>query len=75
MLNIVDEQEIIVGCVGVMKRFRKFAFDFRLSRRNVENVMEVVIYRATWTTFKPKPKKIKNIHPQKISYISGNGTF
>ena len=26
-------------------------------------------------TFKPKLKTIKKIHPEKISYISGNGTF
>ena len=42
MLNIVDEQEILVGCVDVMKRFRNFAFDFSLSRCNVENVTELI---------------------------------
>ena len=26
-------------------------------------------------TFKPKLKKLKKIHPEKVSYISGNGTF
>ena len=30
------------------------------------------LYKATWTTFKPKPKKF---NPKKIPYISGNGTF
>ena len=34
-----------------------------------------VIYGATWVTFKPKLKKIKNFTSKKNSYISGNGTF
>ena len=37
--NIVDKQQIFEGYVGVTYRFRMFAFDFRLSRCNVENVM------------------------------------
>ena len=41
MLNIADEQQILVRCVDVIQRFRKFAFDFRLLRCNVENVMEL----------------------------------
>ena len=35
----------------------------------------VVYYGVTWCTFKPKLKKIKSVHPEKISYISGNETF
>ena len=34
-----------------------------------------VYYGATWHTFQPKLEKIKKIHPEKIPYISGNGTF
>ena len=41
MLNTADEQQILVRCVDVIKRFRKFAFDFRLLRCNVQNVMEL----------------------------------
>ena len=43
MLNIVDEQQILVGYVDVIYRFRKFAFYFRLSRSNVENVIELIL--------------------------------
>ena len=42
MLNIVDEQQILVGHVDVISRFRKFLFVFRLSRCNVENVIEFI---------------------------------
>ena len=42
MVNIVDEQQILVGYVDVIQRFRKVAFDFRLSRCNVENVIELI---------------------------------
>ena len=42
VLDIADEQQILVHCVDVIQRFRKFAFDFRLLRCNVENVMELL---------------------------------
>ena len=42
MLNFIDEQETLVGYADVMERFRKSAFDFRLSRCNVENVKESI---------------------------------
>ena len=42
ILNIVDEQKILVGYVDVTLRFRKLAFDFRLSRCNVKNVRELI---------------------------------
>ena len=41
----------------------------------LERYSIVIIYRVTWVTFKLKIKKIKTIHSQKDSYISGNGTF
>ena len=41
MLNIADEQQILVRFVDVIQRFRKFAFDFKLLRRNLENVMKL----------------------------------
>ena len=37
-------------------------------------VKRVIIYRATWATFKPKLEKMKEVHSEKITYISGNGT-
>ena len=42
MLNIADEQQILVRCVDVIQRFRKFACDFWLLRSNVENVMQLI---------------------------------
>ena len=42
MLNIADEQQILVCCVDVIQRFRKFAFDFRLLRCNIQNMMELL---------------------------------
>ena len=42
MLNIADEQQILVGYVDVIYRFRKFAFDFRLSKCNVESMIELI---------------------------------
>ena len=41
MLNIADEQQILVHFVDVIQRFKKFAFDFKLLRCNVENVMKL----------------------------------
>ena len=29
MLNVADEKQILVSCVDVIQRFRKFAFNFR----------------------------------------------
>ena len=42
MVNIVDEQQILVGYVDVIQRFRNVTFDFRLSRCNVENVIKLI---------------------------------
>ena len=42
ILNIADEQQILVRCVDVIYRFRRFAFDIRLLRCNVEKVMELL---------------------------------
>ena len=41
MLNIADEQQIVEPFVDVIQRFRKFAFNFRLLKCNVENVMKL----------------------------------
>ena len=39
------------------------------------STMERFVKLATYCTFKPKLKKIKKIHLEKLSYISANGTF
>ena len=36
---------------------------------------QVVIYAATWVTFKPKLEKIKKSVPKKYFYLSGNGAL
>ena len=41
------------------------------AREQPKKKMLVVIYGATWVTFKPKLKKIKNFTPKKNPYISG----
>ena len=43
------------------------------SDRSTTPTNVVVKYAGTWFTFKPKLKQ--KIHPEKMPYISGNGTF
>ena len=54
MLNIADEQQILLGYVDIISKFRKFAFDFRWSRCNIENVMELLTLQSVryiYTTY------------------------
>lgn len=41
MLNIVDEQQILIDCVGVTLGVA-LGVDFRLTRCNVENAKELI---------------------------------